>query len=576
MKRILIVEDDLAFGTMIQTWLKKKGFDVERVTSVGAAIKAMGAGDAFHLVLSDLRLPDHDGLVLLQHIRKSDAHLPFIVMTSYAEVQNAVCAMKSGATDYVAKPFHPEILLEKIREAIQSAASAVSTPQRAESAAMQDAPQEEQQGATEVPRYIKGESEASKQLYEFVSLVAPTLMSVLILGASGTGKEYVARSIHEQSLRKDKPFYAVCAMKSGATDYVAKPFHPEILLEKIREAIQSAASAVSTPQRAESAAMQDAPQEEQQGATEVPRYIKGESEASKQLYEFVSLVAPTLMSVLILGASGTGKEYVARSIHEQSLRKDKPFYAIDCGAIPKEVAASEFFGYKKGAFTGAEQDKKGAFEIANGGTVFLDEMGNLNYEVQVQLLRALQERKIRPLGSTQEIDVDIRLICATNENLAQAVAEGKFREDLYHRINEFTIYMPALKDRGADIFLFANLFIKHANQELGKNVLGMDAKASEIIASYDWPGNLRELNNVMKRATLLTRGKYIGAQELEKTMAQTSTARPINMQLHSEQSEQESIAAALRATHGNKSKAAQLLAIDRKTLYNKMKKYGME
>lgn len=457
MKRILIVEDDLAFGTMIQTWLKKKGFDVERVTSVGAAIKAMGAGDAFHLVLSDLRLPDHDGLVLLQHIRKSDTHLPFIVMTSYAEVQNAVCAMKSGATDYV-----------------------------------------------------------------------------------------------------------------------AKPFHPEILLEKIREAIQSAASAVSTPQRAESAAMQDAPQEEQQGATEVPRYIKGESEASKQLYEFVSLVAPTPMSVLILGASGTGKEYVARSIHEQSLRKDKPFYAIDCGAIPKEVAASEFFGYKKGAFTGAEQDKKGAFEIANGGTVFLDEMGNLNYEVQVQLLRALQERKIRPLGSTQEIDVDIRLICATNENLAQAVAEGKFREDLYHRINEFTIYMPALKDRGADIFLFANLFIKHANQELGKNVLGLDVKASEIIASYDWPGNLRELNNVMKCATLLARGKYIGAQELEKTMAQTSTARPLNMQLHSEQSEQESIAAALRATHGNKSKAAQLLAIDRKTLYNKMKKYGME
>ena len=188
MKRILIVEDDLAFGTMIQTWLKKKGFDVERVTSVGAAIKAMGASDAFHLVLSDLRLPDHDGLVLLQHISKSDAHQPFFVKTSYAEVQTAVCAMKSGATDYVAKPFHPAILLEKIREGIQSAASAVSAPQPAESAAMQDAPQEEQQGATEVPRYIKGESEASKQLYEFVSLVAPTPMSVLLLGPRGTGK----------------------------------------------------------------------------------------------------------------------------------------------------------------------------------------------------------------------------------------------------------------------------------------------------------------------------------------------------------------------------------------------------
>ena len=281
------------------------------------------------------------------------------------------------------------------------------------------------------------------------------------------------------------------------------------------------------------------------------------------------------MSVLILGASGTGKEYVAHRIHELSDRKDKPFYAIDCGALPKDVAASELFGYKKGAFTGADQDKKGAFEIANGGTIFLDEMGNLNYEVQVQLLRALQERRIRPLGGTQEINIDIRLVCATNENLAKCVADGKFREDLYHRINEFTIYMPALKDRGTDLFLFANLFIKHANKELGRNVLGLDAKASERIASYDWPGNLRELNNVMKRATLLTKGKYIGIDELEKTMAQT-TVQPVNLALHNEQSEQQSIEAALKATNGNKSKAAQLLGIDRKTLYNKIKKFGMD
>ena len=188
---------------------------------------------------------------------------------------------------------------------------------------------------------------------------------------------------------------------------------------------------------------------ESKGNVDVPKYLEGESEASRKLYSFVSLVAPTPMSVLILGASGTGKEYVARRIHELSQRAGKPFFALDCGAIPKDVAASEFFGHSKGAFTGADQDKKGAFEIANGGTLFLDEMGNLNYEVQVQLLRALQERKIRPLGSNKEIDIDIRLVCATNENLAQRVAEGNFREDLYHRINEFTIYMPELKDRGA-------------------------------------------------------------------------------------------------------------------------------
>ena len=267
-----------------------------------------------------------------------------------------------------------------------------------------------------------------------------------------------------------------------------------------------------------------------------------------------------------------GKEYVAHRIHDLSQRAGKPFFALDCGAIPKDVAASEFFGYTKGAFTGADQDKKGAFEMANGGTLFLDEMGNLNYEVQVQLLRALQERKIRPLGSTKEIDIDIRLVCATNENLSQRVAEGNFREDLYHRVNEFTIYMPELKDRGTDLFLFADLFIKKANKELGRQILGLDGKAKERIASYNWPGNLRELNNVMKRATLLAKGDYISVNELEQCMSQIQPQAPIT--LHDEQTELQRIEAAIKAAGGNKSKAAQLLAIDRKTLYNKLKKYG--
>ena len=280
------------------------------------------------------------------------------------------------------------------------------------------------------------------------------------------------------------------------------------------------------------------------------------------------------MSVLILGASGTGKEYVAHRIHELSSRADKPFFAIDCGAIPRDVAASEFFGHVKGAFTGAEQDKKGAFEVANGGTLFLDEMGNLSYDVQVQLLRALQERKIRPVGGTKEIDIDIRLVCATNENLAQRVAEGQFREDLFHRINEFTIYMPELKDRGTDLFLFANLFVKHANKELGRHVLGFDDKASEMIASYSWPGNLRELNNVMKRATLLTKGNYIGAAELQQSMSHLQQPTE-TLTLRDEQTELQRIEAALKTANGNKSKAAQLLGVDRKTLYNKIKKYNL-
>ena len=459
MEKILIVEDDLSFGTIIQTWLRKKGFEVEKTTSVKSAIAAWeetakqgNAARGFDLVLSDLRLPDKDGIFLLRWMREHGMKVPFIVMTSYAEIQNVVLAMKSGATDYIAKPFHPDILLDKIHEALNArkqSANSTSTPE------------------------------------------------------DGGAKD-------DQSVNP-------------------------------------------------------------------PKYIEGESEASRKLYSYVSLVAPTPMSVLILGASGTGKEYVARRIHELSSRAGKPFFALDCGAIPKDVAASEFFGHMKGAYTGAEDDKKGAFEMANGGTLFLDEMGNLSYEVQVQLLRALQERKVRPLGSNKEIEVDIRLVCATNENLAERVAEGAFREDLFHRINEFTIYMPELKQRGSDIFLFADLFIRHANKELNRQVEGLDDKAKAMIASYGWPGNLRELNNVMKRATLLATGRYIGVKELEQGMAriQVPTAMRPPTTLHDEQTERQRIEAALNAAGGNKSKAAQMLAVDRKTLYNKMRKYGM-
>lgn len=466
MKQILIVEDDLAFGTMLQTWLKKKGFDVEKVTNVGAAARWLteGGGDSVNLILSDLRLPDHDGLFLLTWMRKRNIAVPFIVMTHYAEVQNAVLAMKSGAADYIAKPVQPDILLQKINDALQAASAA--TP--------------------------------------------------------------------------------------------------------VSQAVSAASAPVSAASTNAAASCTEA---NANASASVPKYLEGRSEASRQLYDYVRLVAPTPMSVLILGASGTGKEYVARRIHELSARKDKPFFALDCGAIPKDVAASEFFGHKKGAFTGADADKRGAFEVANGGTLFLDEVGNLSYDVQVQLLRALQERRIRPVGGDRELTVDIRLVCATNENLEQAVAEGRFREDLYHRINEFTIYMPQLRERGNDIFLFADLFIRQANAELQRQVDGLDAAAAELLVQHSWPGNLRELNNVMKRAVLLARGRQITATELQQAMGPVrQNAVPT---LHNEADERQRIEEALRQTGGNKAKAARLLGIDRKTIYNKMEKWGM-
>ena len=457
MRHILIVEDDIAFGTMLQTWLRRKGFEVDKATSVGAAVKLLVDMKSVDLVLSDLRLPDHDGLRLLAWMHEHSINAPFIVMTNYAEVQNAVLAMKSGAADYIAKPVQPDILLQKINDAME-----------------------------------QNTQQSNATIQNSTTQNAPTA--------------------HNSKLKT-------------------------------------------------------------QNSEAAPRYIEGKSEASRQLYSYVELVAPTPMSVLILGASGTGKEYVAHRIHDLSQRHDRPFFALDCGAIPSDVAASEFFGHKKGAFTGADADKRGAFEIANGGTLFLDEVGNLSYDVQVQLLRALQERRIRPVGGTKEIDIDIRLVCATNENLEEAVSEGRFREDLYHRINEFAIYMPKLSERGSDLFLFADLFIRHANEELNRNVEGFDSGAAEMLASHSWPGNLRELNNVVKRAVLLTRGSQITTAELTLAMGQIRTDNVL--QLHDEDTERQRIITALQQTNGNKAKAARLLGVDRKTIYNKIEKLGI-
>ena len=450
MKSILIVEDDITFGMMLKTWLGKKGFDVSSVSSIARAQKHI-EGQAVDLVLSDLRLPDHDGIDLLKWMNEQGKEIPLIIMTGYADIQSAVQAMKLGAKDYIAKPVNPEELLKKISEAFPDTV----------------------------------------------------------------------------------------------------PLHTP------------AASAKTASKKSSKSDSEDA-------------YLEGESDAAKQLYNYVGLVAPTNMSVLINGSSGTGKEYVAHRIHQLSKRSDQPFIAVDCGSVPKELAASEFFGHVKGSFTGALTDKTGAFVAANGGTIFLDEIGNLSYEVQIQLLRALQERKIRPVGSTQEITVDIRLVSATNENLEQAIEKGTFREDLFHRINEFTLRMPDLKERQEDILLFANFFLDQANKELEKQLIGFDSKVSQALLSYHWPGNLRQMKNIVKRATLLAQGSFITLAEIDTELFDTPTVMGNSMALRNEETEKEQIMEALRQTGNNKSKAAQLLNIDRKTLYNKLKLYDID
>lgn len=361
---------------------------------------------------------------------------------------------------------------------------------------------------------------------------------------------------------------AISSMKMGALDYLVKPLNPDELLHAIHDAFETPAKVFKTEKQTES-------------SSATKEFIHGESEVSNMIQEQISLVAPTTMSVIIEGESGTGKEYTAQQIHNQSERSSKPFVAVDCGSLSKELAPSEMFGHIKGAFTGALNNKTGQFEEANGGTIFLDEIGNLTYDIQVQLLRAIQERKIRKVGDVVDIDIDVRIIVATNEDLKQQVLKGNFREDLYHRLNEFRIQVPPLRNRGNDIVLFANHFLAKANQQLEKEVKGFNAEVLSIFKRYSWPGNLRELKNIVKRAVLLTKGELIDTgsipfEMLEMIGPENGNYSPFDLKEQNQLRERELIIKLLRETRFNKAKTARLLNIDRKTLYIKIEKYSIE
>ena len=455
MANILLVEDDTTFATILENFLKRKGFEVVVKYSVKSGIEAL-RNDTFHLILLDYRLGDGIGLDVVEALRQQGKVIPSIIMTSFNDVRTAVKAIRQGVFDYITKPVNPDELLMVVNEALE-------------------------------------------------------------------GK---------------------------STERVTS-------VSRIRE---------------------------DNGDTKDLDFVEGTSTAARKLHEYIALVAPTDMSVLIRGESGTGKEYVARAIHQMSMRADKPFVSIDCGTLSKELASSELFGHIKGSFTGALNDKTGQFVEASGGTLFLDEIGNLSYDVQVKLLRALQERTIQPVGANKTINVDVRVIAATNEDL---LGSGKFREDLYHRINEFEIIVPALRDRRADFQQFVDFFVMKANDELGRGVNKLTDEVNEIFNAYDWPGNLRELKNVVKRMVLLSPGSRAEASALPQEMVYAiknpiaasdqvpSTDNP-DLRLHSEAHERKLILDVLQKAKYNKSKAAQMLNIDRKTLYNKMEKYGIE
>lgn len=374
---------------------------------------------------------------------------------------------------------------------------------------------------------------------------------------------------------------AVEALKKGAFDYVTKPLYPDEILVNVEQAL---ASQKSGNHKKHDTSATNRPKPD---PSETKNFIAGVSQPSQTVLKHIDLIAATDMSVLIEGETGTGKEFVARAIHENSHISDKPFVAVDCGALPPELAASELFGHVKGAFTGAIQEKTGCFERANGGTLFLDEIGNLSYENQLNLLRVLQERVVRKVGGNKEIKVEVRVLVATNENLKEKIKAGTFREDIYFRLNEFKIELSPLRERKEDIAVFAEYFLDLANRQLTKSVKSFDKEVSEVLHNYHWPGNLRELKNVIKRAVLLCTSDIISIDCLPTEILEPLDAdemvnlsfdngMPASLKEVAEAAEKQAIILALKKTNNNKSKTAELLGVDRKTLYNKLHTYGIE
>jgi two-component system response regulator HydG len=509
MQKILIVDDDRDMCLLLKRFLTRHNFEVLEAYSGKKALELLETVEP-DLVMCDFRLEDMEGNVLLGKIKEIYPQVPVIIITGYSDIKIAVEVMKMGAYDYITKPLFPDEILVTIKKALEAASS-------------QDT------GAVHQPQRSAAPS-ASVPSQPGQAVNRPTSSTPAASGGTGA------------------------VVHSG-------------------------------------------------------EYIFGDTPVFRQLLQQIDLVGPTNYSVIIYGESGSGKEAIAQEIHKRSKRKNKPFIAIDCGALSKELAGSELFGHEKGSFTGALNMKVGSLELANGGTIFLDEVANLGYDIQVSLLRVVQERKIRRVGGLKDIELDVRILVASNEKLWDAARKGKFREDLYHRFNEFSIDVPPLRQRPDDIMLFANHFLSVTNAELGKNIHGFSAEVENIFRNYVWYGNLRELKNVIKRATLLSDGELIEASSLpfeishydklqfDKSPAAAEpvpasfnpvmpasrpaeesfdTVRPVGdgtLKSASIDAEYDMILKALKKVNFNKSKAAKLLNIDRKTLYNKMKQY---
>jgi DNA-binding NtrC family response regulator len=448
-KRILIVDDEPSIRKVLTAHLRRFGYEVEAAEDGAEAIEMMRE-EAFHLVVSDLKMPVVDGMALLGWTTENQPGLPVILITAHGTVDTAVEAIKRGAYDYVTKPFDRDELHDVIVKAL----------------------------ATEARN---------------------------------------TRRLHEDPTGRFE--------------------------------------------------------------------IIGRTPSMRDLFALIEKVAPSPTTVLVTGESGTGKELVARAVHQNSDRRDGPFIQINCGAIPENLFEAELFGYERGAFTGAVTAKPGRFELAHGGSLFLDEVGELPREMQVKILRALQERRIDRVGGLRPIDVDVRVIAATNTDLHKAVASGLFREDLYYRLNVIPVHLPALRERREDVPLLVEHFLRKFNLRLGKTVQRVAPEALAALLEHPWPGNIRELENLMERSVLLSDSETIRLEDLPGLRGASSAAPDEEeldgldlkeyVRVHTAKLERARIQRVLEAEDGNVTRAARRLGISRKSLQVKMKDYGL-
>ena len=508
-KTLLIVEDNLILCDILERWLQKAGYRVLTAIDEPSARRKI-KGNNVALVLTDVRLPEGDGISLLEWSISQGLHIPFVVMTEHASIADAVRAVKLGAKDYLPKPVHEELLMELLRGLI---GLPVSVPPK--------------------KSLMKRLSGAIRETERIACRVAPLNCSVMILGPNGSGKESVAQLIQQHSGRKDKPFVAVnCGCIRGL---IGLP--------------------VSVPPK--------------------KSLMKRLSGAIRETERIACRVAPLNCSVMILGPNGSGKESVAQLIQQHSGRKDKPFVAVNCGCIRGELAASEFFGHVQGAFTDAKKDTAGYFETAKGGTLFLDEIGNMPPEMQTLLLRVLQERVYCPVGSRKELEADVRILSATNEDMERAIQEGRFREDLYYRLAEFEIRQPSLSECPEDILPLADFFREQHSEEIRVETSGFTEQAKISMLSHSWPGNVRELDNRIRRAVLLAVSPLLTHKDLNLNATICRTGEKCKKGLMEEAEEKELIRKILEECGGKISRVARMLGMSRPTLYKKMERYGL-